>query len=333
MPQGFSQEVILLSIYHSFYSAPITLYDEDVTEDPATELLLTQDSVTSMHTIPGSRMNTLCDQIIGESNGIGVRAIFHDDTLDIALPSLSAIPKNETPLERKERIKNDVFTHRELLGSCAKTHLIVQDATLHVSGMVMGGGWCGIASTLYSTCPVSERWRFIATKTHSQNAVVREITAYMMARAEVACQLAVTTFDPTNIRLFDEFLRTYITLGNNGQTTIPSNAWPPPYFLSLLTDTQLIFWIKEPLHNGYYLQFGDIYDGYSHRLEELLKVVPDLHAIPQIKLAGHHYQPVHPRAVSSADVRKAFERLADRSRAVITGNPDLTLSQSNEQRS
>ena len=316
------------------HSTPISLYDDDDSEDhPIESFTLTQDSVTMVSSRSSSELSMLCDQIVGESNGIGIRAIFHDNTLDIALPSLSAIPKNETPSERTERIKSDVFTHRELLGSCVKTHLIVQDDTIPVSSRVMGGGWCGLASLLFSTCPACERWRFITTKAHTQQHVVREITTYLQHRAEVACQLAVTTFDPATLQKFDEFLRTYITMGLDGQTNIPSNVWPTPFFLSLLTDTHVAFWIKEPLHSGFYLQFGDIYDGYSHTLEELFKVIPDLHTIPQIKLAGHHYQPVHSRAATRADVKKAFERLADRSRAVITGNPDLTYSQSNEQRS
>jgi hypothetical protein len=290
----------------------------------------TNDEVEITLITHGTALGRACDNAIGASNGIGIRAFITERTVEIATTSHSTNPANEHEVSRSIRQHNDTELYRNNLAEVTETHLLVSPEHLLASSSVIGHGYCGPTALFLATSHPDQQYRFIITSNHTELDVIREVTEAMVARVPVANAIAINTFSHVECTRFQVFLQTYISMGRAGHRYIPAEFWPPPHFLALLSDVNVAFWVQEQNFNGCYLQMGDIYDGYSHKLQALIDMVPALRVTPQIRLIGQHYEPIYSISIKTADVTRAFGRLADRLRTIVTGLTDIPLSQQSE---
>ena len=259
-----------------------------------------------------------CCQIVSRSNNIGLRALVTEDTRNFMLTDLTPDPLM-TDAERKQEI---IITNRQLFEAQAQL-LVMHDSTALIPiDRVIGGGWCGpcsVALAEYQGSP--DKSNFIVSPHQSAVNVVTALAHFLISKKEEGLRYANEHFSKAEATKFKNFIEAYIESGRSGKTTTRYDLWPPPHFLAAISDTPPVFWIEDSKVDACYLAFDDLYKTYSHLFGEIIVNAPRISSRPQIKLTGQHYELVWPVDINEIDLLIAFNRLADRVKAVLTSIP------------
>ena len=325
---SFNSPPPLINMTHDPPLSQHTIYDDsdgDTDSDNSTIAPMDDDGNDPIMVgiIQPTTQQKAIDQVIGRSGEVGIRGIFNNSIHEITSPSIPPTA-DESDLEVSVRLHEDKIRYRQLFAATIETHLLMDSSNLKVKQRVLGGGWCGLAALFIATMPPEDHQQFIITSINPVREVIRSITRELRRRSPMALTAAFESLPPHEYQRFQQFLHHYTQRGDSGSTNISSDLWPSPHHLAPLAGMPIAFWIQEELHEMCYLQVGDIYNDYSHRLEALYQITPDLGSTPQIKLEDLHYEPIHSVAIRQVDVRKAFVRLADRTRAILMDPPNQT---------
>ena len=288
--------------------------------DPVADPEEDEARITGLFTMDQASIIPQCCRVVAQSNNIGLRALVTEHTRDYMLAADRVA--NQWMTDDEQAI-DDVITSRELFGSGTQLLLLHDSTALIPVDRVIGGGWCGpcsVALAEYAGSP--QKSAFIVSQLNPATQVVTALAHFLISKKDSSLLYAKEHFSEAEFTKFSRFMDSYIESGCKGILTTRHDLWPHPHFLAAISSKVLVFWIEDTGVDACYLAFGNSYRTYSNLLAELVAVAPLIYDRTQIKLSGQHYEFVWPVTVDSIDVLIAFNRLADRVRAMLAYTPD-----------